>query len=257
MSLSRIAELNSTTSLSSGFGTLVHTTASFTPPNSSLLVVHCGVVNGANEADVRTGMTLSGGSLTWTLRVGPNGATVSDYTSCHEIWTAPVSTGASMTLVYAHAGDVGNDKSQALIQVHSYTSDTGSAEIGSANIATGAHDQGDASVTITLGSSPSTSSEVSASRYYSSDGGDGNATPATGWTEIYDETATDNGYGSLQSQIRGGSTSTSVSWDDVMTAPETAWNSSAQAVEVKEVAGGTTPHGPFGLPFHGPFGGPI
>lgn len=27
--------------------------------------------------------------------------------------------------------------------------------------------------------------------------------------------------------------------------------------ETTAVAGGTTPKGPFGMPFHGPFGGPI
>lgn len=236
-------------------GTISHTTAAFTPPDSCILVAHCGVVNGAGVSDVRTGMTLSGGGLTWTKRAGPNPGLVGTYTSCHEVWTAPVVTGASMTITYSHAGNVGSDRSRATIQVHSFISGTTAPEIGTPNTASGAHDQGDAGVTITLGSAPASSSIVSASRYYSSNGFDPNATPGTGWTELADTTY--NGYGALQSQYRGSSTSTSVVWNDVSTLAETAWNSSAMAIEVKEAAGGANPHYVFGHPLNGPFAGPI
>lgn len=233
MALSRIAELQSNTDDTTG--TLSHTTASFTPPSNCVLVATVGCVNGGGGADVRTGLALSGGGHSWTRQVGPLGGTVAGYTSAGEIWTAPVTTGASMTCTLVHAGNVGDDKSVALIHVLSYTSDTGTPEIGTPNTASGAHDQGDGAVQITLGSAPATASEVVAARWYSSNGSDTTATPEAAWTEIYDAQA-GSGYGSLQTQIRTGSVSTAVDWDSVMDDATTAWNSCAMAVEVKESA---------------------
>jgi hypothetical protein len=219
-------------------GVLSHDSSpSFTPADGAFMVAICGIVNGANGADVRSGMTMSGGGLTWERQVGPLGGTVSNYFSALEIWTAPVVTGISTTLTYAHAGNVGDDKSAALIHILEVTSDTDTVGLGTPNIASGSHDQGDAAVNITLGSAPASSSQVIAARYYSSNGGDGSATPEAAWTEIYDAQA-GSGYGSLQCQRRTGSTSTDVDWDDVMDTGTTAWNSCAAAIEIKEIAAG-------------------
>ena len=219
-------------------GVISFTTGAFTPADDSILVVHCGVVNGAGGADVRSGMVLSGGGLTWTRQAGPTGGTVSGYTAAQEIWTAKVTTGASMQLTYSHSGNVGSDRAWGMIQVHEITSDSASPEIGTPNVIVGAHDQGDAAASLTLPSAPAASSIVSAARHYNSNGGDGAATEGSGWTEVYDQTASTNGYGSMQSQYRGGSTSTSVDWANLMVPGETAWKSSAMAIEVRETTTG-------------------
>lgn len=219
-------------------GVINFDSSAFTTEDDSIVTVSVGVVNGEGGGDVRTGMVLSGGGLTWTKRAGPNGGSLGspDYKSAHEIWTAPVTTGASMTLNYAHAGNVGSDRALCIFQITSHTSDSGSLGVGA--IASGAHDQGDGAVSITLSAAPASSSEVVASRWYSMDSAAATlATPATGWTEIYD--VVDNNYGALQSQIRGGSTSTSVDWDDVATVPATSFNSSAMAIEIIEVTAST------------------
>ena len=221
-------------------GTVLFTTGSFTPADNSILVAHVGVVNGVGGADVQSGMSLSGGGLTWTRQAGPTGGTVAGYTAAQEIWTAPVTTGASMSITYQHAGNVGSDRAWGMIQVHEITSDSTSPEIGTPNVIVGAHDQGDAAATITLPSSPSSSSIVSAARYYNSNANDGAATPGTGWTEVYDQTASTNGYGSFQSQYRGSSTDADVTWNNLMVPAETAWKSSTMAIEVREAAAGAS-----------------
>lgn len=72
--------------LATGTGTSV-TTASFTPPSGSLLVASVAYASATDPV-------VSGGSLTWTRRVRNTDG------SC-EIWTAPVITGASMTVSVA------------------------------------------------------------------------------------------------------------------------------------------------------------
>lgn len=212
------------------------TSSSFTPSNNSLIVAAIIIINGpvggvGGVADVRTGLVVSGGGLTWTKRLGPNGGTTANYTAAHEIWTAPVVTGASMTINIAHVDNNGIDPSQANFNVVDFTGyDAGSPIGGTASdISTD-----DGAKTITLSSSPASTSIVFASRNFQSNGNDANATQGAGWTEIYD--LTNFGYGALQSQIRGSSTSTSVAWADLADQAETAWLTSCFAIEIKEAA---------------------
>ena len=235
MTITAAGELNSTTDDTTG--TISHTTAAFTPPNNSLLVAHCGIVNGANGGDVRSGMTLSGDGLTWTKRGGPNGDTTSGYTSCHELWTAPVVTGSSMTLTYSHAGNVGDDKSTALIQVHSFITDGGGScgFAATPNIIVSAALGNDGPQTINLPSAAAASSYKSAGRYYNSNGSDRQASHGTGWTEVYDVQAA--GYGSHQTQVITNDANTDVDWIDIAEgAPATAWFSGGIGIEIEELA---------------------
>src|SRR5262245_57905698 len=78
-----------------GHGTGSFVTSSFTPADNSLLVVCIMAVNNANNATA-TNLTLSGGGWTYNQRVGVDQLT--DGTDCVAIYTAPVGTGASMTL---------------------------------------------------------------------------------------------------------------------------------------------------------------
>lgn len=70
------------------------TTASFTPPNNSLLVI-C-VSYDADGAGATT-FNFLGGSLTYTERAKADGTTHNQAT-VSAIWTAPVTTGVSMTV---------------------------------------------------------------------------------------------------------------------------------------------------------------
>jgi hypothetical protein len=238
MTITAAGELNSTTDDTTG--TVSHTTASFTPPDDSLLVAHCYCINGTGGGDVQTGMTLSGGGLTWTKRAGPNGGTAASYTSCHEVWTAPVVTGASMTMTYSHAGNVGADKSSAHIQVHSFITDGGGScgFDGAPNLISEPNNGDDGPQSLALPSAAASASYKTASRAYSSDGSDPLAIHGTGWTEVYD--VTHGGYGSLQSQAITADANTDVDWDDIAAGgPQTAWNSSGIGIEVEEIAGGS------------------
>lgn len=70
------------------------TSASFTPPNNSLLVVFVNIV--ATGSDMN--MSVSGGSLTWTKRVEHSPADSGAYVGYVGVFTATVTTGASMTI---------------------------------------------------------------------------------------------------------------------------------------------------------------
>lgn len=217
-----------------GVGTLSVTSSAFTPSNSSLLIASIGVVNGPAGGDVQTGLVVTGGGWTWTRRLGPNGGTISGYTAAHEIWTAPVTTGASMTINVAHAGiNSVADPAHVQFNVVDITGYETSTPIGgtASDLST---DTG--SKSITLSSSPATTSIVFASRLFQSNGGDSLATVGSGWTELYD--LTDNGYASLQSQYRGSSTSSSVDWVDLVESAETSWLTSCLALEIIVLGGG-------------------
>lgn len=79
--------------------------ASFTPANNSLLVV---CVNW-DEYNTSSTHTVSGGSLTWTQRVERNYDDSGSHAGGAAIWTAPVSTGASMTVTVTRAANGDED----------------------------------------------------------------------------------------------------------------------------------------------------
>lgn len=92
------------------------TSSSFTPPNNSLIVlcVQADTEPGNSNADIT--ISVSGGSLTWTEQVqedeGTNAAIDASSEGGHSgIWTAPVGTGASMTIsVNRSAGTGGTNR---------------------------------------------------------------------------------------------------------------------------------------------------
>ena len=70
------------------------TSASFTPPNNSLLVVFVSI----GTTSTTMTMNVSGGGLTWTKRAEHFEADSGGYDGYVGVWTAPVTTGASMTI---------------------------------------------------------------------------------------------------------------------------------------------------------------
>ena len=94
MTLARTNRIGSLSSFSYGTGS--YTTGSFTPSNASLLVVICSVMTNAGSTDPSGSLTISDSvGLTWTAQVNVGDA--SAWSIGMRIWTAPVTTGASMT----------------------------------------------------------------------------------------------------------------------------------------------------------------
>lgn len=103
------------------------TSASFTPPNGSLLVC---CTNANTSSGVGLDVTLSGGSLTWTQRKEADN-TLFGNSGHASIWTAPVVTGASMTVTVTSTG--GNSRTSGKVYIvtgHDVASPVGSSGAG-------------------------------------------------------------------------------------------------------------------------------
>lgn len=181
----------------------------FTPDNNSLLVVAVGVYNDTGASgDLPEAMTISPSTGTATSRLQV--AYTSNWCAGIRVWTIPITTGQSMTLTFdAGSYSVGD----YFLTVLQYTGYDSSSPIGAT--ATGSDADGDGEATITLSSAPASTSEVVAVATIVMDTGDNTTTEGTGWTEISDQYQ--GGYHSTQVQVRGNSTSDSVTWADLST----------------------------------------
>jgi hypothetical protein len=159
-------------------------TSSFTPANNSLLVVAVGIINLGTSGT----KGVSGGGLTWTKRIGSSpqyyGGSPPDYYGTVEIWTAPVTTGASMTVTATTTEVSGSDPGKISIHVVNYKNYNTTTPVGTTASNTTA---GDAALELTLSSAPESSSEIFATRFRADNGSEqSQATPGGGWTEIFD-----------------------------------------------------------------------
>ena len=95
MSLTRTQRIASTSAAT--FGTGAYTSASFTPNNNSLLVAVGFGITTANGGMRGTDLTITDSAgLTWTSRAATTASPSWSYGI--RIWTAPVTTGTSMTV---------------------------------------------------------------------------------------------------------------------------------------------------------------
>jgi hypothetical protein len=224
MAFARTRRLTVTSSTSAGTGAFV--TSSFTPANSTRLVVRIGAISANNDAMAGGDLTISGGGLVWTS---------SAVSTTHPNWgygdrayTATVVTGASMTLsIDCGAFDVFVYR----VEVDEFTE---AGAIGAT--ASGSDADGDGVGSLTLSGSPASSSIVLAYAQSISNGGTANTlTAGTGWSEIAQ--AGVNDWTSWQSQERTGSTSTGVGWDD-LAATGNPGGATLIAVEIISAASG-------------------
>jgi len=204
VTLTRTGRINSQSATS--FGTGDFTTGSFTPSDSSLLVViACCEPNGLSS-DPSGDMTITDSAgLTWTSRCTAGDAAWWSFGM--RAWTAPVATGASMTVTIGAAG----------VDAYVYQVDavdyTGYAGVGTTGSNNSLPINGAGSVT--LDAAPAVTSEIIGGIFQQPEV-TGGATPASGHTEIYDDFI--SGATGFQVQVRpAGSTSTSFAWDDVDT----------------------------------------
>jgi hypothetical protein len=192
------------------FGTGDFTTTSFTPPSLSLLVVCVATMRVSTATDLTSSITVSGGGWTFTPRVG-RGSSTSVYSISQRIFTAPVTTGASMTLTI---GTGGVNMQFYAVSVVAYTGyDTGTPTAATGSLLVEDTGSPDGAQSFVLSAAPATTSEVVAAITMDKDAV--GTTQGSGWTEIHDLQS--GGAGGIQSQIRTGSTSTTVDWADTNT----------------------------------------
>lgn len=219
-------------------GPLSVTTASFTPADGCLLVIGvCATVRANNMDPANSSCTISGLSPTQrTAQSNDTGFLGFSYSSVLEIWTAPVTTGASVTLTFANTVTSFLADGVVAIKVLQVTGQNASpigAVIDSSNNANFA--SGDGAGSLTLPSSPASSSMVIGFRFFESDAGtDTNATPGATFTEISDNKALASyaGAACLQAEKRTGSTSTTVDWTDVNVEGGAVFSCAAAAIEI-------------------------
>lgn len=209
------------------YGTGAWTTSSFTPSNNSLLVAIAGLIENAGTTDPSGALTVTDSAgLTWTARANAGAATT--WATGIRVWTAPVTTGASMTVSF----DCGTRNSyQYFGAIFDYTGyDSGSPVGVTGSDGAIAFDGADS---ITLSGTPAADSEVIGAIY--KDNG-GTSTEGTGWTELADII---NGNQSMYVQSIVGLGSTSVPWVD--TSEPTATKIVGVAVEIKAGAAASAP----------------
>lgn len=204
---------------------------SFTPSANSLLVIAVTAIHDAGAGiNIGDDLTISGGGLTFTKRVVVNDTTY--WGSGLVIFTAAVGASpSSMTLTL----DCGaNNIYVYAVHVVDYTGyDTGTPTGATASTASGATNGLGA---ITLSAAPAVDSEVFATLHGESVNSSNSAAPGSGWTELYDSAIA---YSVFQSQVRSGSTSTSVEWSDVSVDSGNLYESHMAALEIRAaVAGG-------------------
>ncbi|HSC07832.1 MAG TPA: hypothetical protein VLD59_13475, partial [Steroidobacteraceae bacterium] len=184
------------------FGTGGFASNAFTPSNNSLLVVIAFFIDQADSGSEGTSLTITDSvGLTWTSRAATTGSPAWSYGL--RIWTAPVTTGVSMT-VTIDCGAVSVDIYR--VEVYDYTGYDTTTPVGAT--ATGTDADGDGAASITLSAAPATTSEVIASALtvLNADVNIG-ITNGAGFTELFDADMS-AGFGWSETEVRSGSTST-------------------------------------------------
>lgn len=181
-----------------GFNVTSIATAAFTPANNSLLVVQACL-----QSSSFASLTISGGSLTWTLQKS-SGLSTDGFGHENFIWTAPVGTGASMTVTVSGMAAGG----EGVVDTAYYTEyDTGTP-VGAT--AAGAQAASGSPFNITLSGAPALTSEVIGCASGDTSGGASIIGVGSGFTTQF-HTNNANDIDSL-SETRIGSTSTTVGW---------------------------------------------
>lgn len=230
MALARTSLLGQISGASGTFGSGSFVTSSFTPPDNSLLVVSVSLIENGGANPPLADLTISGGGLTYTARASDSADTA--FATSTVVYTAPVITGASMTLTL----DCGaRSVAEYSVSVVAYTGHNAASPVGATAIGhqVGGFGAAPTAASITLTGAPAATSEVVAA--VGMDKSVAGVTPGSGWTELHDAHNTD--WGGLETQYRGGSTSATVAWVDLRTGGGALFNFAAAAIEIKATTG--------------------
>lgn len=217
-------------------GTTSFTTASFTPSNNSLLVaiVHVSRSN-VSSADVLANITATTSGLTWTKQTAISAIAnygAGNYNEELIVFTAPVTTGASMTIQFG--GFVAATDGHWYCQVLEATGYNTSTPLGGTALT---NNNASNTPSMSLSSSPATSSVVvGISSTATSSGTQTGCTAGTGFS-VLDSHGGSGDYMEIGAETRGSSTSTTVAWGACVTG-DTIEQSIVAAVEIIAAAGG-------------------
>jgi len=214
------------------------TTGSFTPPNNSLIVVVIGVGETNGITDPSPDISITDSSLmTWTSRYTSgntgNGATL--WSAGQRVFTTQVLTGTPITLTVDCAA---RDIASYLVQAFAYTGHDTTTPIGA--IITNGMSGTSGSLTLTLPTAPSSTSEILAFLHGDLYSGNGSSSPGTGWTELYDINLAS--YNWLQSQYINNTTSPTISWVSINNGTGSVAKTSSSAIEIKAAPTCPTPN---------------
>lgn len=230
MALVRTDLLGQISGASGNFGTGVFTTSAFTPPSNSLLVVCVAAVENGGTTSLLTDLTVASTGLTFTNRV-EQAASVTSFSTGVRIWTAPITSGVSMTLdVDCGTRSIGM-YGVSVCAYTGYDTTTPTGATGSAFQDTGITGPPNPA-SLTLNTAPATTSEVLGAA--GMDKSAAGATPGSTFTEIHDVDNSD--WGGLESEVRANSTSTTVDWVDLRAGGGALFNFAIVGLEVKAAA---------------------
>jgi hypothetical protein len=175
-------------------------TAAFTPANDSLLVAFCF------KTGTTTTPVASGGSLTWTVRATMNWTDDDAAAARASIYTAPVTTGASMQVQSSSSGDEGSGGFLQVFQVtgHNVATPVRQVDTGGSSGSSTAPTANFASALL------STSAYMAA--YMRNGSNDPGSTPPTNWTEVSDGSYTVPSEFASAAFRAGGETGSSISF---------------------------------------------
>jgi hypothetical protein len=211
MALTRTVRVGAASAVSFGTGPYTPAGQPFTPATGSILVaaVEVGFTSSAGTWDPTIADDNADGG-TWTQRASVTVA--GGWTSGIRVWTRPVVTGASMSVTFDQgAVNVGGGYAVSIIE---YSGQDGVTPQFGATAKTAAAVDGADSVTLT--SAPAVDDEAIGFLGREMNTGTATSTQGGAFTELQDFT-TSAGCG-METEVRTGSTSTTVDWADLNTA---------------------------------------
>jgi hypothetical protein len=213
MALTRTVRVGAASAVSFGTGPYTPAGQPFTPATGSILVaaVEVGFTSSAGTWDPTIADDNADGG-TWTQRA--SNTTAGGWTSGIRVWTRPVITGASMSVTFDQGSvDVGGGYAVSIIEYSGQ--DSGTPQFGATAKTAAAVDGADS---VTLTATPTVDDEVIGFLGREMNTGTATSTPGSTFTEIQEFT-TSAGCG-METEIRTGSTSTTVDWVDLNTAAD-------------------------------------
>lgn len=203
--------------------------SSFTPSANSLLVVGWSFLHqGADINDNSWSASAGGSAMTKRMQVGELNSG-DGFSSVISLWTIPIGASpSSMTVTVSSTTNAGPFSNCAL-SIFDYTGYNSGTPIGATGSGTAL---GEAAGSISLSGAPASTSVALGARHFVPNGFNApTATPGSAFTEIHDVAA--SGLGGLETEDRGGSTSTTVDWLDLDDTGDTAYMCHAIAMEIK------------------------
>lgn len=219
----------------SNFGVGGYTTPAIVAPDNSLIVMRAGCIPVASDPNAHSAnLTITDSlGLTWTSRVNVDGPS---YTYGQRVWTAPVTTGGSMTVMLDTVSD--SPIYVYIVEPFAYTGYDTTTPVGATGTTTDV--DGDGAASITLSGTSASTSEVLGFLLTQMNSGTLTVSPGTSFSEIHD-TIGHSDWLQIHSQAQVAAIST-VGWNDIEATGD-AIDACMCAIEIRAAGGGAAPGG--------------